>query len=175
MSASVWWLSSVASKDNALSLNQQPLAPSAHSGTAESAGVWLSARSLASSAKPVPGSILTWGTQRSLKCLICAYAPDLSFFLGTAHCPFKISYNKQPSWTPGSGGGLAASPTAPTQSPQLDCKAFLYTHIPPLDKQSCSLFHGPASSCSHASSTSAHSIVLTPLYSLSTNYQHSKP
>lgn len=38
------WPSSVANKDNVLSLNQHPLAPSAPSGTAEPAGVWLSAR-----------------------------------------------------------------------------------------------------------------------------------
>lgn len=55
VSASVWWLSSVASKDNALPLNQQPLAPTAYSGTAEPAGVWLTARPLASSVKPIPG------------------------------------------------------------------------------------------------------------------------
>lgn len=124
VSASVWWLSSVASKDNALSLNQQPLAPSAHSGTAESAGVWLSARSLASSAKPVPGSILTWETQRSSKCLICAYAPwdSTSLFskfstTGNHHGPLAVVGDWLPAQQPplslhSSTAKLSSTPTS---------------------------------------------------------------
>lgn len=92
--------------------------------------------------------------------------PDLPFLLGQ-HIPlFQNSSNRQPPWTPSSGGGWQLARQPPLSLHCLTAKLSSTPRIPPLDKQSCSLFHGPAFACSRASSTSAHSSFNAPVFTV---------
>lgn len=100
--------------------------------------------------------------------------PDLPFLLGQ-HIPlFQNSSNRQPPWTPSSGGGWQLARQPPLSLHCLTAKLSSTPRIPPLDKQSCSLFHGPAFACSRASSTSAHSSFNAPVFTVY-KLSHSKP